>query len=80
MVSEALQMCESDASKDPQRNQGKSKGGRKQRDVKHCDSRRTDLERCRAFTLMPLVYLLTGDCASQWNDTKNGMSVFKTRT
>ncbi|KIJ13860.1 hypothetical protein PAXINDRAFT_100530 [Paxillus involutus ATCC 200175] len=59
MVSEALQMCESDASNDPQRNQGKSKGGRKQRDVKHCDSRRTDLERCP-------------------NDTKNGMSVFKT--
>ncbi|KIJ09987.1 hypothetical protein PAXINDRAFT_16963 [Paxillus involutus ATCC 200175] len=59
MASEALQMCESDASKDPQRNQGKSKGGRKQRDVKHCDSRRTDLESCM-------------------NNTKNGMSVFKT--
>ncbi|KIJ09990.1 hypothetical protein PAXINDRAFT_16966 [Paxillus involutus ATCC 200175] len=46
LVFEALQVCASDASKDPQRNQGKSKGGKMQCHVKHCGASRTDLERC----------------------------------
>ncbi|KIK80619.1 hypothetical protein PAXRUDRAFT_15687 [Paxillus rubicundulus Ve08.2h10] len=46
MVSEALRLCESDTSNDPQCNQDKSGGGKKQRDVSYCHSRRTDLEPC----------------------------------
>jgi hypothetical protein len=64
LVFEALQVCASDASKDPQRNQGKSKGGKMQRHVKHCGASRTDLERCRASTLVPLVSLFTGNHTS----------------
>ncbi|KAF9218548.1 hypothetical protein BS17DRAFT_791170 [Gyrodon lividus] len=45
MVSRALDMCKSDADMCQERNRDKSKGGKKRRDVKYCDSR-TDLMRC----------------------------------
>ncbi|KAF8836689.1 hypothetical protein BDN67DRAFT_957661 [Paxillus ammoniavirescens] len=44
MVSEALKMCESHAGKGPQRNQDRSHGRKKNRNMKYCNSCRTDLE------------------------------------
>ncbi|KAF9235045.1 hypothetical protein BU15DRAFT_65186 [Melanogaster broomeanus] len=47
MVFLALGSCKSDAGSQRQENQDKSKAGKKQRDVEYCDSRRTQLVRCR---------------------------------
>lgn len=82
MVKDALDMCQSDAEVSQTLNEDrkKSKGGKKQRDVRYCAWRQTDLRKCSELTSGIGRVCLSQVPTPTASRTSNGMPVFKEST